>query len=584
MERFEFIIDIIHKYRFRYLSGIVCLLFVDGLQLVMPKILGNITDLIKSGVLTQNELVWYSVIIALIAIGIALFRFFWRYFVFGASKNIEADLRKRFYSHLQKLSVNYYNNHKTGDLMAHATNDINNIRMALGQGITMGVDSAIIPVAAIVMMFITVGYKLSLTSFSPMFVLAIIIYFSAKRMHPMVEKMQEAFSQLTETARENFAGIRVVKAFVQEKSEIDKFEKSNTFNREANIKFIRNMTLIFPLIMSISALSFAIALWYGGALVIDRHISLGDFVAFNSYLGMLIWPMAAIGWVMNIFQRGLVSLERINDILKEKPEIEDAEIIEGLEGLKGKIVFKNLDFTYPGTGERTLKGINIEIEAGKTLAIVGRTGSGKTTLINLISRLFNVEDGTLFIDDMDINNIPLAVLRSNTGYVPQDSFLFSKTIWENIDFFQQMDNEKIESVSKIARIYDNIMEFPDKFNTMVGERGITLSGGQKQRIAIARAILTSPSILILDDCLSAVDTSTEEEILKGLREIMRQRTSIIVSHRISTIKDADEIIVLEQGEIIERGTHDTLLSSQGIYFDLYQSQLLTEQLEGEEFK
>lgn len=584
MERFEFIIDIIHKYRFRYLSGIVCLLFVDGLQLVMPKILGNITDLIKSGVLTQNELVWYSVIIALIAIGIALFRFFWRYFVFGASKNIEADLRKRFYSHLQKLSVNYYNNHKTGDLMAHATNDINNIRMALGQGITMGVDSAIIPVAAIVMMFITVGYKLSLTSFSPMFVLAIIIYFSAKRMHPMVEKMQEAFSQLTETARENFAGIRVVKAFVQEKSEIDKFEKSNTFNREANIKFIRNMTLIFPLIMSISALSFAIALWYGGALVIDRHISLGDFVAFNSYLGMLIWPMAAIGWVMNIFQRGLVSLERINDILKEKPEIEDAEIIEGLEGLKGKIVFKNLDFTYPGTGERTLKGINIEIEAGKTLAIVGRTGSGKTTLINLISRLFNVEDGTLFIDDMDINNIPLAVLRSNTGYVPQDSFLFSKTIWENIDFFQQMDNEKIESVSKIARIYDNIMEFPDKFNTMVGERGITLSGGQKQRIAIARAILISPSILILDDCLSAVDTSTEEEILKGLREIMRQRTSIIVSHRISTIKDADEIIVLEQGEIIERGTHDTLLSSQGIYFDLYQSQLLTEQLEGEEFK
>lgn len=584
MERFEFIIDIIHKYRFRYLSGIVCLLFVDGLQLVMPKILGNITDLIKSGVLTRNELLWYSVIIALIAIGIALFRFFWRYFVFGASKNIEADLRKRFYSHLQKLSVNYYNNHKTGDLMAHATNDINNIRMALGQGITMGVDSAIIPVAAIVMMFITVGYKLSLASFSPMFVLAIIIYFSAKRMHPMVEKMQEAFSQLTEAARENFAGIRVVKAFIQEKSEINKFEKSNTFNREANIKFIRNMTLIFPLIMSISALSFAIALWYGGALVIDRHISLGDFVAFNSYLGMLIWPMAAIGWVMNIFQRGLVSLERINEILKEKPEIEDAEIIEGIEGLKGKIVFKNLDFTYPGTGERTLKGINIEIEAGKTLAIVGRTGSGKTTLINLISRLFNVEDGTLFIDDMDINNIPLAVLRSNTGYVPQDSFLFSKTIWENIDFFQQMDNEKIESVSKIARIYDNIMEFPDKFKTMVGERGITLSGGQKQRIAIARAILTSPSILILDDCLSAVDTSTEEEILKGLREIMRQRTSIIVSHRISTIKDADEIIVLEQGEIIERGTHDTLLSSQGIYFDLYQSQLLTEQLEGEEFK
>lgn len=582
MKIFEFIIDIINKYKFRYIFGIICLILVDGLQLVVPVILKNITDSIKASSLTKRELVWYAVLISLLAVGIALFRFLWRYFVHGASRIIETDLRKRFYAHIQLLSVNYYNNHKTGDLMAHATNDINNIKMALGQGVAMGVDSAIIPVAAIIMMLITVGYKLTLVSFLPLFALMIIIYFYAKRMHPMIEKMQEAFSQLTETARENIAGIRVVKAFVQEKGEIDKFRKSNEFNKEANIKFNRNMSFIFPMIMSISALSFAIALWYGGMLVIEKQITLGGFIAFNSYLGMLIWPMAALGWVMNVFQRGTVSLERINEIMREKPEIKDEDDIAAIEELRGKIVFKNLSFTYPGAEKKTLKNINIEIEAGKTLAVIGKTGSGKTTLVNLISRLFNVEEGSLLIDDISINKIPLKILRRNIGYVPQDSFLFSKTIRENIDFFKDMKEEAIIAVSKTARIYDNIMGFPNKFETMVGERGITLSGGQKQRIAIARALLSSPTILILDDCLSAVDTNTEEEILKGLKEIMRQRTSIMVSHRISTIKDADEIIVLEQGEIAERGTHESLLDRQGIYFDLYQNQLLAEQMEGAE--
>ena len=578
MDKLRYIKDFLSENKFKYAAGILFLLCVDALQLVLPKVLGDVTDLLEGGTLTKAMLVRYSAIIVLIAVGVAVFRFLFRYTLMSVARTVELNLRNRFYAHLQKLSINYFNLHKTGDLMAHATNDLNNVTMASGQGIIFVIDSLLIPVAALIMLLATGGLKLTAACFAPLLLLGVSVIFFMKVMQSRVQKQQEAFSALTETARENFSGIRVIKAFAQEEKEIARFEKTNAVNREANLKFVRLMSMMFPTVMSISALSFVIALWLGGILVIRNQLTLGDFVAFNSYLGMLIWPITAIGWVANMFQRGFVSLERMNVIMDEKPEISDNETYN-ISSVKGSIKFEGLNFAYPGTNRDVLKNINISVEAGKTLAIVGRTGSGKTTLINLISRLLAVPEKTIFIDGTDINRIPLQVLRGSIGSVPQDTFLFSASIAENIGFFRNCGFDRIQWAARTAKIYDSINEFPNKFDTVVGERGVTLSGGQKQRIAIARAIIDTPSILILDDCLSAVDANTEEEILGELKEIMRQRTSIIVSHRVSAVKDADEIIVLEDGEITERGTHASLLEHKGFYHELYAKQLLINRLE-----
>lgn len=612
MSTFRYIKDLLLGHKYRYALGVIFLLCVDMLQLVMPKILGSATDSLEGGTLTIEELAEYAIIIALIAVGIATFRFLFRYTLYGVSRTIELSFRNRFYAHLQKLSSNYFNTHKTGDLMAHATNDMNNVTMATGQGVIFAIDCLMIPIAALVMMFATAGWRLTAACFAPLLLLSVTVVFFMKIMESAVTKQQEAFSNLTETARENFSGIRVVKSFVQEQKEIEKFKQANSINKEANLKFTRLISMMFPSVMLISSLSFIIALWYGGILVIEGSLTLGDFVAFNSYLGLLIWPITALGWVANIFQRGSVSLERINKIMDERPEITDRQsndfqtveyvsqqgnldgnqvenkAITGIEGridsrigsrIEGRIEFRNLSFTYPGSAGPVLKDINITIEKGKTLAIVGRTGTGKTTLINLIPRLLSVPEGTLFIDGTDINDILLSLLRASIGCVPQDTFLFSDTIRNNIDFYRGFSDEEVENAARIARLYDNIMEFPRQFDTIVGERGVTLSGGQKQRVAIARAVLGSPSILILDDCLSAVDAKTEESILSDLKVLMKQRTSIIVSHRISAVKDADEIIVLDGGKIIERGTHTSLLRLGGYYQGLYTRQLLADEIE-----
>ncbi len=598
MGTLKHISDLLLKHKYRYVLGVIFLICVDVLQLIMPWILGEATNSVESGALTREALAGFAIALALTAAGIAVFRFLFRYTLYGVSRSVELSFRNRLYAHLQKLSANWFNTHKTGDLMAHATNDMNNVTMATGQGIIFAVDCLLVPIAALTMMWRTGGLRLTAACFAPLLLLSIVTFFFMKIMQRSVQKQQEAFSHLTEAARENFSGIRVIKSFVQEEKEIERFRQANEVNRRANLKFIRLMSMMFPSVMLVASLSFVIALWYGGLLVIKGTITLGGFVAFNSYLGMLIWPITALGWVVNIFERGSVSLKRINAIMDEKPEIEDkytdrSNLTASDGGSEGtmpaaatpvpltdvSLEFRNLTFTYPGSSAPVLEDISFTLAKGSTLAIVGRTGSGKSTLISLIPRLLSVPDESIFIGGKDINDIPLSQLRSSIGCVPQETFLFSDTIRSNIDFYRGFDMDEIGAASKTARLYDNIIEFPRQFDTIVGERGVTLSGGQKQRTAIARAVLGSPSILILDDCLSAVDAKTEESILRDLKALMKQRTSIIVSHRISAVKDADEIIVLDEGRIIERGSHASLISLGGYYHDLYSRQLLADEIE-----
>ena len=568
------------KYKGRYILGVIWLILVDGLQLIIPKLLGNITDKIKYDLLDTTGLIKYAGLIILLALGTAIFRFLWRYFIFGTGRLIEKNIREDFYNKLQSLSTRYFNDHKTGDLMAHATNDINAVRMAMGPGIVMIADAVFLTTATIGILIFTIDIRLTLLALIPLPFLSLMAVKFGKIIHSKYKKVQESFSNMSDKAQENFAGIRVVKAFAQEKEEIDKFAKSNRENYEKNVDMFKYSSLFHPLVQFISALSFLIVIGYGGILVIRGTISLGDFVAFNSYLGMLTWPMMALGLVINHLQRGQASLDRLNVIFNEKEDIYDQDIDEDIEDIKGKIEIKNLDFKYSDSEEYALKNININIKAGETAAFIGRTGSGKTTLVNLLLRLYNVDEGEIFIDGHDINDIPLKTVRENIGYVPQDNFLFSNTINKNISFADpdNMSQEEIINASKDAQVYENIIEFPDKFESLLGERGSNVSGGQKQRISIARALIKNPKILILDDSLSAVDTQTEERILESLEEIMKGKTSILISHRISTIKKADKIFVFDEGKLIEKGKHKDLLKNKKLYYDLYQKQQLEEKI------
>ncbi|WP_339061396.1 ABC transporter ATP-binding protein [Tepidibacillus marianensis] len=584
MKHFLTLKDFFYEHKWRYIIGIFWLLGVDSLQIILPKILGVYTDALRNGTLTSKQTLLYIAGILGIALFMFLFRYLWRMYVMGTARFLEYKLRNDLFTHLQKLSTNYFNHHKTGDLMAHATNDINAVRMAAGPGIVMIFDTLILLGSTIFMMIQTISFKLTVIALLPLPLMALVTGRFGKMIHQRFRHAQESFSHLTEKVQEDFSGIRVVKSFVQEQAEIDNFTKANQDYVDKNMFLVRVQALFNPIVQFISGISLLIILSYGGILVINKEITLGDFVAFNSYLGLLTWPIMAIGWVINNLQRGAASMARLNEIFQTEPEIiDDEQIMDSeLDKINGDVEIRNLSFSYPNHTEKVLSEINIHIPQGNTLAVVGKTGSGKTTLVNLITRLYEVEDGMIQIDGHDIKQFPLAVLRQNIGYVPQDNFLFSSTIKENIGFgLDDYSDAQVEKAAEDAQILENIKDFPDQFETIVGERGVSLSGGQKQRVSIARALIKNPKLLILDDSLSAVDTKTEEAILKRLRELMKERTSIVIAHRISTIKDADEIIVLDEGKIIERGNHDELLQLKGHYYDLYQKQLLEEMIANE---
>ena len=569
------------KYKMRYFIGIVFLLMVDILQLIPPKILGHLTDSLTLGEATSKMIAIAIIQMLLLALLMAIGRFMWRIYVNGTSRKIEYDIRNKFFRHLQELSINFYNENKTGDLMALATNDLNAVRMALGPGVIMFFDAVVLTIATVIIM-LTINFKLTLLAIIPLPFIAISSRIFGKKIHKRFTKVQRCFSKITDLVQENFSGIRIIQSFVQEEKEFERFAEENENNFKANMDFIKIWGVFSPLVEFISLLSFVILVAVGGTFVILGNISVGDFITFNMYLGNLVWPMMAIGWVINNLQRGLASLERIEAVLVQKPEIVDNNV-KNIKSIKGDIELKSLTFSYPGTDTDVLKNINLTIKEGEILGIVGRTGSGKSTLINLLLRLYNIENDKIIIGGEDINRIPIKVLRENVGFVSQDPFLFSNTISENINLaFENMNIEEVYEAAKNSDIYDNVMDFPNKFDTVVGERGTTLSGGQKQRVSIARALIKKPELLILDDCLSAVDAKTEVKILGNLNRIMKNQTSIIISHRISAIKNADKIIVLENGEIVQSGTHGELLLEEGIYKDIYEKQQLEDAIMAEE--
>lgn len=578
MKKIKALFKYTYKYRYRYLIGIIFLIAVDIIQLLPPKLMGAITDRISNGTATKSFLFKNILGIVSIAILMAVGRYIWRIFIIGTSRHVEYDIRNKYFKHLQTLSINFYNKNKTGDLMSLATNDLNAVRMALGPGIMMITDSLTLTVTTIVIM-LSINVKLTLLSLIPLPFITLTALRFGKTIHRRFLKVQRAFSKLTDIVQENFSGIRIVKSFVQEEKEYEKFLKENDKYFDTNISLIKVIGIFHPLIEFIASLGFVILLGVGGIFVIYGNISLGDFVSFNMYLGNLIWPMMAVGQVINNIQRGFASLERIENVLYEKPEVYDDDT-DDVTSLNGDIVINNLSFTYPGNAIPALKNINLRIKKGQTLGIIGRTGSSKSTLVNLLVRLYNVEDGRIFINGYDINRIPLSILRENIGFVPQDSFLFTSTVGENINLaFENLDMDKVIQASKDSDVYENIMDFEDKFETIVGERGVTLSGGQKQRISIARALIKEPEILILDDCLSAVDAKTETKILDNLKRIMEDRTSIIISHRISAVKDADLIAVFDEGSIVELGQHEKLINMKGLYRDIYEKQLLEQKIQ-----
>ncbi len=581
MRAFQSLKNDLMENRWRILIGLVALLIVDVLQLIIPRIVKHAIDDLTWGAIPSSRLLLYGGEVLALALGIGGFRYVWRVLLLGAARRVEKALRDRFFLHLQSLSPSYFSRTKVGDLMAHAINDIEAVRMSLSLGIVFLVDTIILGVLTIFFM-IYIHPLLTLYAILPMPLITVITLFFSRTIHDRFEVLQKTFASLTERVRESIAGIRVVKAYVLEEEEKGKLSRLSQDYIRKNVNVTKVWGMFFPIILFFSNLSMVIVLYLGGRLTIFQSISTGDFVAFMSYLGLLAWPMMALGWAINVIQRGAASMDRLNKILKEVPEISDGPKVTGSGELKGRIEVKGLTFSAGNGGNPILQDIQLTIPEGERIVIVGRTGSGKTVFCNLLARLLESPQGSLFVDGTEIHRIPLKRLRRSIGYVPQDTFLFSATIRENIAFGRtEANDQEIKEAARIAQIYDEIMEFPEGMNTVIGEKGITLSGGQRQRVAIARAILMNPPIFILDDALSSVDIQTEERILEELEKFLQGKTTILITHRIAPLRKANRIVVLDEGRVVETGTHTTLLARGGVYANLYWQRELEEELERE---
>ncbi len=555
----------------------MCVACANLIALAQPQVLRHAVDDLYRGV-TAEKLGRYALILFGIALGAGLFRFAMRKTLIAISRRLEYDLRNELFAHLQRLPVGWFQHRRTGELMSVATNDLAAVRMMLGPGVMYTVNTLTVGIVSIAFM-LAISPRLTFWSLLPLPLVSVSVWYFGDRIHRRFEQVQEQFAGLSAFVQENLAGLRVVRAFANERHEIARFGTLNERYRDQNLDLIRTSGVFQPMLALFSGLGALIVIWVGGREVMTERITLGQFVAFTVYLAMLNWPMVALGWVINLFQRGSASFRRIADLLDTEPSIDSPSRPVRPERSAGELEFRGVTFTYPGADAPALRDVSFRVAAGRTVALVGRTGSGKSTVLALLPRLFDPAPGTVFLDGRDVRELDLGWLRGQLAIVPQDPFLFSATIRENIAYgVPEEASHAVQRVAEVARLDDDIRGFPDGYATRVGERGITLSGGQRQRTAIARALLRDAPVLLLDDCLSSVDTATEDAILHGLREEMRRRTTLIVAHRVSTVREADEILVFDTGAIVERGTHVDLLARGGAYAALHRAQQLEEEI------